>query len=252
VHDQRCAESRADPRDCKCSCRGRLHGSAWKTPAPPVPSVPPLPSSTPEFKVTPRRRSKHRRAATVAVAVTLTGTLGGLAATGTFNGSPNGGNLSVQVNADLGKTISALLALKFSGRSNSGTSLASYRTNCTESATGQVKQFLTRYPCKQYAAETWTITRRDVTTQVAFSWVEMPTVSLAGQYKAVVDKYDTGNPPGASSAFNGQCYASGQQGSTVWAVEVQPTGDVTADQEIVQAAAQANLPVDYLRQHCVI
>jgi hypothetical protein len=110
---------------------------------------------------------------------------------------------------------------------------------------------LTHYPCEQYAADTWTITRQDSTTQVVFGWVEMPTTSLARQYKAVVDSYSTGNPPGVSSAFNGRCYASGQQDSTVWTVEVQPTGNLSADRMILQAAAQQKLSPDYLGEHCV-
>jgi hypothetical protein len=251
VHGKACAESLSPPSECGCSCLGDRHGERWRTASPPAQ---PAPSSLPGSKRTPRRRSKAQRAATLAVAVTVTGTVtvGGLAATGTFNGSPNGGNLSVQVNADLGKAIDALLALKFGGRSNSGTSLANYRTDCSESATDQVKKFLARYPCKQYAAEVWTIYGQGVTTQVAFSWVEMPAVSLAGQYKVVVDEYHTGNPPGVSSAFDGKCYTSGQQSSTVWAVEVQPTGNMKVDQEILQAAAHRNLPADYLQQHCVM
>lgn len=251
MHGKACAESRRPASECDCSCLGDRHGERWRTASPPVQ---PAPSSPPVFKRTPRRRSRARRAATLAVAVTVTGavTVGGLAVTGTFNGSPSGGSLSVQVNVDLGKAVSALLALKFAGHSNSGTSLANYRADCAESASGQVKQFLTRHPCKQYGAETWTITRQDAKAQVAFSWVEMPTASLAGQYKAVVDAYSTGNPPGVSSAFNGRCYASGQQDSTVWAVEVQPTGNVRVDQEILQAAAPRNLPADYLQRHCVM
>jgi hypothetical protein len=246
VHGKSCAESLRPASECDCSCLGHRHGERWRTASPPAQPAP----VTPRAQVAPPRRSKGRQAAAVAVAITVTGTLGGFAATGTFNGSSNGGSLSVQVNVDLGKAVSALLALKFAGHSNSGTSLASYRADCVESATRQVKQFLAHYPCKQYAAETWTIARPGAATQVAFSWVEMPTVSLADQYKAIVDNYSTGNPPGVSLAFNGQCYSSGQQGSTVWAVEVQPIGNKEVDRKILQAATPRSLPPDYLRQHC--
>jgi hypothetical protein len=156
----------------------------------------------------------------------------------------------VQVNADLGKTVSALLAGKFSGRSNSGTSIATYHADCAGSATGQVKQFLTRHLCKQYAVEAWTITGQGVATQVSFSWVEMATASLAGQYKGLVDKYHTGNPPGVPLAFDGKCYASGQEDSSVWVIEVQSTGHAETDHEVLQAAAHRTLSTDYLGRHC--
>jgi hypothetical protein len=246
VHGKSCAESRRPPSECDCSCRGLRHGERWRTASPPAQPAP----AAPEVRVARPRRGKGRRVAAFAVGVTVTGTFGVLAVTGTFNGSSNGGNLSVKVNVDLGRAIKALSSLGFGGRSNSGTSVPSYRADCAESATRQVKQFLAHYPCKQYAAETWTIARPGTATQVAFSWVEMPTVSLADQYKAIVDNYSTGNPPGVSLAFNGLCYSSGQQGSTVWAVEVQPIGNKEVDRKILQAATPRSLPPDYLRQHC--
>jgi hypothetical protein len=79
----------------------------------------------------------------------------------------------------------------------------------------------------------------------------MPTPSLASVYKTVVDAYGTGNPPGASSAFDGRCYASEQQDSTVWTVEVQPIGNPDIDQAILQAAAQRKFSSAYLSEHCV-
>jgi hypothetical protein len=79
----------------------------------------------------------------------------------------------------------------------------------------------------------------------------MTTTALANQYKAVVDAYGTGNPPGASSAFNGLCYASDQQGPTVWTVEVKPTGQAKIDQGILQDAVKGDLPEIYLQKHCV-
>jgi hypothetical protein len=234
AHNKRCALSPKDPKTCKCACGGRLHGSVWAVSS---------------------RQRKVRSAVAITVAVTVAGTVGGLAATGTFSAPSTGGSdLSVQVKVDLNKTIEALSSLGFGGRqiSTSGTSDSSYRTDCAERASGLVRQFLTHHPCKLYAAQAWTITRQDATTQVAFSWVEMPTTSLASQYKVEVDTYSTGNPPGVSPAFNGRCYASDQQGSTVWAVEVHPTGNVKVDRALLQAAARKSFSPDYLRKHCVI
>lgn len=246
AHGKRCALSLKDPKTCKCDCGGRLHGSAWK----------PDTLGAPDSRAVPSRQRKARRAVAVVVAVTVAGTVGGLAATGNFSASSNNSSsdLSVQVNVDLNRTIDALSSLGFGGRriSTSGTSGSSYRTGCAESATGLVRQFLTHHPCEQFSAETWTITRQDATAQVAFSWVEMPSASLAGQYKAEVDTYSTGNPPGVSMAFDGRCYASDQQGSTVWTVEVQPTGNAKVDRGILQAATKRSLSPYYLRKHCVI
>ena len=38
--------------------------------------------------------------------------------------------------------------------------------------------------------------KQGVSTQAAVSWVVMPNVTLASQYKAMVDKRFSGNPPG--------------------------------------------------------
>jgi hypothetical protein len=245
VHDERCALSLRDPKTCKCSCGGSLHGSAWMGTV----------SNRLGAHGIHSRPRKAGRIVTIAVAVAVTGTVGGLAITGNFNESANGSNnLSVNVDLDLNKAVGSLSSLRFGGRqiSSLGISGASHPTDCAQSATGQVRQFLTRYPCKQFATSIWTITRQGATAQVVFSWVEMPTTSLAGQYKIVVDTYRTGNPPGIPATFNGRCYASGQQDSTVWTVEVQPTGKLNIDRMILQAAAQSKLSPDYLGKHCVI
>lgn len=241
MHSKRCALSVS--KTCKCSCGGNLHGSAWWGTAP----------NGSGAHVAPSRRRRTGRIAAIAVAVTVTGTVGGLAVTGNFSASASGSNnLSLKVSIDLNKAVASLSSLGVVGRqiSSSGISGANHPTDCAQSATGQVRQFLTRYPCKQYAASIWTIARQSATTQVVFSWVEMPTTPLAGQYKTVVDTFHTGNPPGAPTTFNGRCYASGQQDSIVWAVEVRPTGNLNNDQKILQAAAQRKLSPGYLKQHC--
>jgi hypothetical protein len=244
VHGKRCALS--VNKTCKCSCGGSLHGSAWWGASP----------SGPGTHAAPSRRRKTRRIATVAaaVAITVTGTVGGLAATGNLNASAGGSNnLSLKVSIDLNKAVASLASLGVVGRqtSSSGISGTSHLTGCAQSATGQVRQFLARYPCKQYAASIWTVTRQDATTQVVFSWVEMPTTPLADQYKTIVDTFHSGNPPGApTSTFNGRCYASGQQDSIVWAVEVRPTKNRNNDRKILQAAAQRTLSPGYLNIHC--
>lgn len=245
AHGKRCALSPRDRTTCKCDCLGREHGSAWRTDT----------VDAPDVRAVPSRQRKLRRAVVFTVTFTVAGTVGGLVATGSFSSSSAGSSdLSVQVKVDLNKTIEALSSLGFGGRriSISGSAGSSYPTDCAQKATSLVRKFLTRHPCEGYAAQTWTITRQDATTQVALSWVEMPTDSLASQYKVEVDTYSTGNPPGVSPAFNGLCYASDQQSSTVWTVEVRPTGNVKVDRGILQAATQKGLSQGYLRKHCVI
>ena len=157
------------------------------------------------------------------------------------------------MNVDLEGTIASLSSLGFVVRdaSKPGTSGFLRSADCAGSATGLVAKFFILHPCEQFIAETWTITRRGITNFVAFSWVEMTTMTLADQYKAVADIYGTGNPPGVSSAFNGLCYASDQQGSTVWTVEVKTTGQAKLDQGILQDAVEGDHPENYLQKHCV-
>jgi hypothetical protein len=194
----------------------------------------------------PRRGRAGLAAAGVAVAVTI----GVLTFTGTFSGSATGGSnsLSVQVNVDLNQAVAVVSALGFGG-----TRSATYGTGCTDIATGRVSQFLAHHPCKEYASATLMAHRQGATAQVAVDWVVMPTAALAGQYKAIADKKGQGNPPGESLAFNGLCYASGQDGPTVWTEQVQPTGhlSVNDDREILQSAAPGKLPPGYLQQHCI-
>jgi hypothetical protein len=249
-HNTRCAESPSPKSECECrQCNKSLHGILATLRPESISGD----SRFPDFPRTGPRKRKVKRAAAFAAVVTVTGTVGGLTATGTFSSPWDGSGLSVQATVDLNKAVAALSGLGFSGKlvSKIGAPYTNNPTNCAENATGQVRQFLTHYPCEQYAADTWTITRQNSTTNVVFAWVEMPTTSLAGGYKTVVDTYKTGNPPGISSAFNGRCYASGQQNSTVWTVEIQPTGNVNTDQTILQAAAQQELSPSYLAEHCV-
>jgi hypothetical protein len=240
VHTKACAESTKDPKTCRCKCRGTLHGSG-------------LISAPLEDQPALSHPSKSGRGVTLTVTAAAMIMIGALTVTALFGGSSNGRNdLTVQVKVELNNALSALASLGFRivRSPNSTASGPSYRTDCSRNATGEVRQFLTRHPCKQYASATRTLAQRGATAQVAFSWVEMPTATLAGQYRITVDAYGTGNPPGVSLAFNGRCYASSQQRATVWTVEVQPTGHVNVDREILQAAARRKLSSNYLRQHC--
>ena len=241
MHTKACAESPEPAETCRCVCGGALHGSARGQPAF-------------HTEPSPRHRSKAGRTAVLAITFVVTITIGPFVLNAVFGGSATGGgDLSVQVKTDLNKALVSLTAIGFRRASspNSHISGPSYRTDCAKSATGRVKRFLTRHPCKQYANASRTVAKQQTTTLVAFSWVEMPTVGLGNQYKDIVDEYNTGNPPGMSLAFNGLCYASGQSGAIVWTVQVKPTGNVNADRRILQAAVEGTLAPSYLRQHCI-
>jgi len=241
VHGKRCARSRRDPKTCKCECGGEFHGSARRSDPSGAQSAPP-------------RRGNVRGAAGVTIAVVAAVTIGPLAISAVYGGSSTGRNdLSVQVKVDLNKALGGLAAIGFRNtRSlNSRTSGPSYHADCSKSATDSVKTFLTNNRCKQYATATRAVAKRGATALVAFSWVEMGTATQARRYKVKVDVYGTGNPPGVSPLdFNGRCYTSRQRETTVLTVEVQPTGNVNVDREILQAAARRKLSRSYLKQHC--
>lgn len=249
AHTRACSLSLKDPSTCECECNGSLHGSAWR---PSIQHVPEARHEPPRAEVRSRRR-KVRRVA-YAVALTASLTIGGLTVTGSFDSPASGAShLSAQVNVDLEGTITTLSSLGFGVKDASKPGAPGFlrSANCAGGTTGLVARFFTIHPCEQYISETWSITRQGITTLVAFSWVEMATTALAGQYKAVVDTYGTGNPPGESSAFNGLCYASDQQGSTVWTVQVKPTGQAKLDRGILQDAVEGDLSENYLQKHCV-
>jgi hypothetical protein len=246
--DKRCKSSKKPKKTCTCKCHGAFHGSVLRSSQRAVPM---------EDQAASPRRTKTLRNAVVTVAVTVaaTVTIGYLDLSGTLTRSaPGGYNLSVQVKVDLNKALGALaavLGLRSTQRPGSSTSGPNYYPDCAHNATGGVQHFLNLHHCKQFATATRTVAKTGTTAQVAFSWVEMPTSSLASQYKATVDTPNTGNPPGVPLTFNGFCYASGQQGATVWSVLVKPTGHVNVDREILQVAAREKFTPSYLRQHCI-
>lgn len=239
AHTWRCAFSRRPRSTCKCNgCGGRLHGTGR------------LSSSQ---RDTSTRAPSRKTSLKIPITITATITAGAITATatGAFDSPASGTSLSVKVNVDLNKVISTLSLLKYSGKqiSTSGAS-APEPEGCAKDSIKEVKVFLTEHPCKDYSADTWMIYQNNMSTQVAFSWVEMRTSSLARQYKTKVDAPGTGNPPGISSAFDGHCYASRRQGDTVWSAEVRPTGNKKVDQNLLESAVQENLSSDYLEVHC--
>ena len=243
---------KAKTNTCKCSCRGHFHGSASRSPPTRVTWTPP------EVQPAPQQSSTALRRVILTIAAVATVTIGPFVIKGSVDSSaPAGSDLKVQVSVDLNKALSALdsiLGFRSLSSPGSGAVGPSYHQDCAMTATGKVKGFLKLNHCKQYASATRTITRQGTTTKVVFSWVEMPSDALAASYKNLVDWPGTGNPPGASLAFDGSCYASGLRQaslSTVWTVLVHPTRNVKVDREILQVAAPQKLTPGYLGKHCI-
>jgi hypothetical protein len=165
--------------------------------------------------------------------------------------SSSAGNVSVQANIDLGQAVSKLLKMGFAGSDNTKNGGSNSSQDCSQSSTGNVKQFLTKNPCKEYSVSSIEAHQNGVSTQAAISWVVMATPDLAAHYKEIVDERHRGNPPGQPVSFNGLCYASGQDGDTTWVAQVQPTGHIAVDRQILQAVAPVDLSGDYLAVHCV-
>jgi hypothetical protein len=190
----------------------------------------------------------HRKHKKLAITITATLAIGGTTAGITLSGSPSAAStLDVQVKADSSQMVATLAKLGFGGSYTVG----SPSTDCIQQSSGDVRQFLTRHPCQDFATNSFSIKKHDKTTQIAISWVVMSSDDLAAQYKSVADIPGKGNPPGESSAFNGLCYASSRSGNTVWTEQVQPTGDKNSDRKVLQATAPVSLSSDYLQRHCV-
>jgi hypothetical protein len=71
------------------------------------------------------------------------------------------------------------------------------------------------------------------------------------EYKVLIDLRYKGNPPGQSTDFDGLCYASGVDGDSAWAAQVQPTGQVSVDRQILKSVVPVKLSTSYLEGHCV-
>jgi hypothetical protein len=186
-------------------------------------------------------------AITAAVAITT----GAIAFTLTRGGSSSvDGSVSNQASAALKQAVTELPKLGFAGNvSQSGASDSSQ--NCSQNSTGDVKQFLIKNPCKEYAVTLIDLHKKGISTQASVSWVVMATPSLTFQYKTLADELRKGNPPGQPTNFNGRCYASGQDDDAAWVAEVRPTGHVAVDRQILQAVAPVHLSASSLKVHCV-
>jgi len=113
-----------------------------------------------------------------------------------------------------------------------------FDSNCASHSYGKVQDFFRSNPCK-WLARAYIVLREhnQGLALVAISWVDMPTLSLAMEYKHMVDAPGTGNitelsresGPYRNVIFNGNDYLSGIIGTAVWNVQVQPIDSASAD-----------------------
>ena len=191
----------------------------------------------------------------LAVTVTAAATVGFLTITGSLpltGGAAAGGSagVSVEVSVDLNQAVAALAVIGFHSRR-----VTSSGRDCATSSTGVVQRFLARHPCDKIILAGLTARSKGAAARIAISWVTMSSTKLATRYKHEADSYGSGNPPEPAGRprFNGLCYASGQNGVTVWTAQIQPIGlpSVRTDREILRDVAPGKLAPGYLQRHCI-
>ena len=207
----------------------------------------------PQEPPTPRKLSKPVRI-TVVVAVSASVAIGGITLgpkifrSGSSAGSGssevggegkltvNGSTINVQ--AKFTHTTTALSASGFGGYF-----VPAFDDNCESHSYGRVQNFFRSNPCKWLARAYIVVHKaKQGAVLVAISWVDMPTISQAMNYKRLVDKPDTGNitelsrdsGPYRNVKYNGDYYLSGITGTAVWNVQAQPIGAVATS--ILKAA----------------
>jgi hypothetical protein len=237
--------------------RGKTRSSPTRpapAPIPPshtFPTPPPLRPAPPvSGRVRPRHRKKKRKLA-LAITATVAITVGAVTFTLTRGGSAGASDsVSAQANVDFNQAVAELPKLGYAGKvSQNGASDSSQ--DCSQHSTGAVRQFLSTNQCKEYAVTLINLHKQGIVTQAVISWVVMATPGLTLQYKNLVDERHQGNPPGQPPKFNGLCYASGQDEGAAWVAQVQPTGQVAEDRQILQAVAPVELSANYLGVHCI-
>jgi hypothetical protein len=168
----------------------------------------------------------------------------------TRGATAQGESVSIQANIDFNQLIAELPKLGFAGSVPQNAASDSSQ-DCSQNSTGYVREFLAKNQCKEYAVTLVKLHKQGIATQTVISWVVMATPSLTFQYKNLVDERYKGNAPGQPTNFDGLCYASGQDNDAAWVAQVQPTGRVTVDRQILQAVSPAKLSASYLEMHCV-
>lgn len=123
-------------------------------------------------------------------------------------------------------------------------------TNCAAHATGQVRQYLRRNPCRYVDRLLFTIRdSRGGTMAVAVAWVTFRTPAQARGFKQIDDTWGTGQIvplPGAAAGIpdvrlSGQHYRSRRNGALAVAAEAEPVTGQQSDRLLDQVAGVAVL-----------
>lgn len=138
---------------------------------------------------------------------------------------------STEIKLSLNRTEAALIAIGYGGTFN-----VKFDKNCAQNSYGQVRKFFMSDPCNWLARVSLTLdTAGRPVALVAISWVDMPNVIQADQYKHLVDTQGTGNitqltrieGPYQTVRYSGQYYVSGRYDTAVWNSEVQPISQLS-------------------------
>ena len=172
----------------------------------------------------------------ISVIVIAAGTTVGLETVGSGSGPSSSGSKAVadieplSVQASLKGTEATLTASGFGGYLVPG-----FDENCSSHSYGKIQSFFRSHPCRWLARAyiVLNVPKQDAML-IAISWVDMPTSSLAEQYKHLMDKPGTGSVTELSRetgsyqniAFTENYHLSGIIGTIVWNVQVQPIGSV--------------------------
>lgn len=150
--------------------------------------------------------------------------------TGTIDPVSAGDSTAIRIN--LNETEVGLIAHRYGGTFN-----LRFDKHCTNNAYGQVRQFFRSDPCRWLARVSLTL---DVSGHaialISISWVDMPNIAEAKQYKHLVDASGTGNVteltriegPYQAVRYSGKNYVSGRYHTAVWNSEVQPISQLSA------------------------
>jgi hypothetical protein len=191
----------------------------------------------------PRKLSKSTSvtvAIAISVGVVIGGTTIGLKISNSRGTAASGsselggeGQLTVKGSTENVQTSFKQATVALSASGFGGYIVPAFDDNCASHSYGRVQDFFRSNPCK-WLARAYIVVRegkRDAVL-VAISWVDMSTLSLATDYKHLVDAPGTGNitelsresGPYQNSTFTGNYYLSCIVGTGVWNVQAQPIG----------------------------
>lgn len=212
-----------------------------------APSRPRTPSSLP---------ASGRTGITVAITVALAGfgiaavilTAGSSAGSASLSGEGSAPVTTSGAPAEVSIAVNRSEALLAAAGHQVNTSWA-FDKDCAENSYGQVLNFFLSHPCRWlFRAAATLLVPGYGAILVAISWVGMPSMTWAKEYKLLVDAQGTGNTveltrlsgPYKNVGYSGSFYLSGMLGADVWNSEVEPVSamPVTVTAKILSDSRQ--------------